>query len=78
VVTPGSANTINWTYVSTNPANWRIESSSDGGVTWSEVDLVVGTDRTYTGLSTGDLARVIGVDGFDVPTLEPSNAVIVP
>lgn len=68
---------LDWTFAGTNPNQWRIEDSSDGGLTWNEVDLVAGTLRTYPGLSTGDLARVVGVDALDVPTLEPSNAVIV-
>jgi hypothetical protein len=72
------ASTIDWTYGGTNPDAWSVQDSGDGGLTWSEIDFISGTERTFGGLNTGDLGRVVGEDSIGNPTLEPSNSVVIP
>lgn len=68
---------IEWTWSATDPASWSIDTSSDGGVTWTQFDVSPGSDRSYGGFSGGELASIVGLDGLGSPVTERSNSVIV-
>lgn len=77
VATAGLTGVINWTFSGTNPANWVVEVSHDGGVTWAFVNEELGTARTHTGLPPGSKARVYGIDATGKIVNAASNAVTI-
>lgn len=71
-----------WTHTGADPAQWIVESSSDGGSTWSTLYTgYLGSARTFTEAvdngSTGDsdLYRVAEADAGGFPTGNSSNSI---
>lgn len=76
-VTAGAAGVINWSLPAVQPPLWLVQSSADGGQTWDYEQQVAGATLTATGLPTGLLARVVGVDGSGNIVVGASNSVTV-
>lgn len=74
LTTDGSDNLF-WTWSATNPVNWRIMVSVDGGVTWTIFDSSSGTSREYDGVDSGKQYKIVGVDGSGNPVTDYSNVV---
>lgn len=68
---------LTWTFSGTNPDHWSIQESEDGGSTWTEVGTAPGSSTSAQFLDTGVLARIVGQDSGNVPTIPPSNSVDV-
>jgi hypothetical protein len=65
---------LHWTFFGTDPAQWSIQESEDGGASWFEVGLVSGVTRSAPFLDSGVLARIVG----QIPPIPPSNSVGIP
>lgn len=77
VVTAGMAGIITWVNPVSVPDFWQVEESSDGGLTWQWVQQVSGVTLTAVGLTSGNLARIYGVNADGSVNNDPSNAVLV-
>lgn len=66
-----------WTFSGTNPEHWSIQESEDVGVTWFEVSVSAGLNRSAPFLDNGVLARIVGQDAGNNQTVPSSNVVDV-
>jgi len=77
VVTAGAAGIITWVNPVSVPDFWNVEESSDGGLSWHWVQQVAGATLTAVGLTSGNLARIYGLNLDGTVNNDPSNAVTV-
>lgn len=73
VFTTLNAFSAGWTWSGANPAFWLVESSTDGGITWSQVFQVAGANRNIITAIPPGLYSVIGVDGSLTAVTARSN-----
>jgi hypothetical protein len=67
---------IAWTWACADPDHWSEEESNDGGATWSEVNVLPGSQRSDGGLDSGNWYRVTGQDALNNPVTNVSNIVV--
>jgi len=75
VLSADGGGNISWTWSDAEPDNWRVEQSSDGGITWLVYDDLIPTSRNDDGLTPGNLVRVFGTDALFNPVTGVSNVV---
>jgi hypothetical protein len=69
---------LHWTFSGTDPVQWSIQESEDGGASWFEADTRSGTVRSAPFLDSGVLARIVGEDALGHQIIPTSNSVAVP
>ena len=69
---------LNWTFSGTDPEQWSVQESEDGGATWFEVNTVPGISRSSPFLYSGVLARIVGEDAIGNQVVPTSNTVVIP
>lgn len=77
VVTPGAAGIINWTNAGPVPNRWAIFEGNPSGTSFTFNSFVTGATLTKAGLTSGNTARIIGVDAGGNPTTLMSNTVTI-